>query len=207
MNIAVTGGMGSGKSKVSKELSKILGAKLVNVDHICRDLLQPQCKGLEALREVAPSVCFLPDGSLNRPALREAIFADELFRKRVDSVLHPLVRKEIQCICKEANNDTIPLIVEIPLLFETGWQADFDCSLLVYASNEICVTRIMQRDLVTEDAALLSIAAQMPIQAKIELADLLVDNSASFAETVDQLEDLVKTDSFSRKTKMVMNNT
>ena len=74
MNIAVTGGMGSGKSKVSKELSKILGAKLVNVDHICRDLLQPRCEGLEALRQVAPSACFLPDGTLNRPALREAIF-------------------------------------------------------------------------------------------------------------------------------------
>jgi len=207
MNIAVTGGMGSGKSKVSRELSKILGAKLVNVDHICRDLLQPRCEGLEALRQVAPLTCFLQDGTLNRPALREAIFTDELFRKQVDSVIHPLVRERIQCICREAGNGTIQLVVEIPLLFETGWQADFDCTLLVYASNETCVTRIMQRDLVTEDDALLSIAAQMPIQKKIELADLLVDNSASFAETVDQLEYLVETNSFSRKTKQVMNNT
>ena len=128
-----------------------------------------------------------------------------LFRKQVDRVIHPLVRKEIQCICKEAGSDV--LVVEIPLLFETGWQDDFDCTLLVYASNEVCVTRIMQRDLVTEDAALLSIAAQMPIQKKIELADLLVDNSESFAETVDQLKYLVETDSFARKTKLVMNKT
>ncbi len=206
MNIAVTGGMGSGKSKVSKELSRILDAKLVNVDHICRDLLQPSCEGLEALRHIAPAFCFLSNGSLNRPALREAIFADELFRKQVDSVIHPLVRKEILRFCKETGNHTIPLVVEIPLLFETGWQGDFDCTLLVYASENVCVKRVMQRDMVTEEAARLSIAAQMPIQAKVELADLLVDNSASFAETVDQLQYLAENKSFVRKTKMAMNN-
>lgn len=207
MNIAVTGGMGSGKSKVSIELAKLLCAKLVNVDHICRDLLEPGCEGLEALQQIAPAACFLADGALNRPALREAIFADELFRKKVDSVIHPLVRNEIYRICNEAGNETAPLVFEIPLLFETGWQADFDCTLLVYANDEVCVKRIMQRDVVSEDAALLSIAAQMPIQEKVELADFLVDNSASFAETVDQLQCLVENDSFVRKAKRVMNNT
>ncbi len=88
------------------------------------------------------------------------------------------------------------LVVEIPLLFETGWQGDFDCTLLVYASDEICTKRIMQRDLVSEKAASSSIAAQMPIEEKVKLADFQVDNSGSFAETLDQIEYLVKKDSF-----------
>jgi dephospho-CoA kinase len=207
MNIAVSGGMGSGKSQVSKQLSKILGVNLVNVDHICRDLLQPSCEGLDALQKVVPAVCFSPDGTLDRPVLREAIFADELLRKQVDGIIHPLVRKETLRFCKESEINSISLVFEIPLLFEKGWQSDFDCTLLVYASPEICVKRIMQRDLVSKSAALLSIAAQMPIQEKVMLADFLVDNSGSFAETLEQLEYLDENDSFVRKKKLVMKNT
>ena len=207
MNIAVSGGMGSGKSKVSKQLAKLLEVNLVNVDQICRDLLQPSCEGLDALRKVIPAVCFCSDGTLDRPVLREAIFADELLRKWVDSVIHPLVRKETLRLCKESETNSISLVFEIPLLFEKGWQGDFDCTLLVYASPEICVKRIAQRDLVSKSAALLSIAAQMPIQEKVMFADFLIDNSGSFAETLDQLEYLVENDSFTRKKKLVMKNT
>lgn len=207
MNIAVTGGMGSGKSMASIELAKLLGAELINVDRVCQTLLQPGGKGMEALQQVAPAACFLEDGSLNRPVLREAIFEDESFRKQVDSVIHPLVRKEVLCYCKKAKKKPNPLVVEIPLLFETGWQTDFDCSLLVYASDEICVKRIMQRDLVNEKAALLSVAAQIPIQEKVQLADFLIDNNGSTAETLDQIAYLVENDCFAEKTNMAMNNT
>lgn len=207
MNIAVTGGIGSGKSKVSAALSKILGVNLVNADSICRELLQPGCEGLKVLRKIAPAECFLADKSLDRPRLRTKIFADAVFRKQVDRAIHPLVRKEILRMCKNAKNKANSLVIEIPLLFETGWQFDFDCSLLVYASDEICVKRIMQRDLVTRKSALLSVAAQMPMEDKVKMADCLIDNSATFAETLDQLEYLVENDSFVRKTKCVMNNT
>ncbi len=207
MNIAVTGGMGSGKSMASIELSKLLGAELVNVDRVCQTLLQPGGKGMEALQQVASAACFKDDGSLNRPVLREALFEDESLRKQVDSVIHPLVRKEVLCHCKKAKKEMNPLVVEIPLLFETGWQKDFDCTLLVYASEEICVKRIMQRDLVNEKAALLSVAAQIPIQEKVQLADFLIDNNGTTAETRDQIEYLVESDCFAEKTTMTMNNT
>ena len=207
MNIAVTGGMGSGKSSVTAELAKRLDATMLNADHICRDLLQPGCKGLVALQQVAPDACFLEDGSLNRPQLRKAIFADKILRKQVDSVIHPLVRKEIHSHCKLAETGGASMVVEIPLLFETAWQGDFDCTLLVYASDEVCVERIMQRDQVDEKAAHLSIAAQIPIQEKVQLADFLVDNSGSFAETLDQIEYLIAKGCFLEKTKMTMNNT
>ncbi len=207
MNIAVTGGMGSGKSRVSVELAKHLNAKMLSADHICRDLLQPGCNGLVALQQVAPEICFSKDGMLNRPLLRQAIFADKLLRKQVDSVIHPLVRKEIHLYCELAEANGTTMVVEIPLLFETAWQGDFDCTLLVYASDEVCVERIIQRDLVDEKAACLSIRAQIPIQEKIQLADFLVDNSGSFAETLDQIEYLVEKGCFLEKTNMTMNNT
>ena len=207
MNIAVTGGMGSGKSSVTAELAKRLGVKMLSADHICRDLLQPGCKGLAALQRVAPKTCFSEDATLNRPLLREAIFADKIVRKQVDSVIHPLVRKEIHSHCKQAEANGTTTVVEIPLLFETAWQRDFDCTLLVYASEEVCVKRIMQRDLVDEKAAYLSIAAQIPMQEKVQLAELLVDNSGSFAETLDQIEYLIEKGCFLEKTSMAMNNT
>jgi len=207
MNIAVTGSMGSGKSRVSAELSKLLSAKLISADHICRDLLQPDCQGLIALQQVIPAACFSEDGILYRPVLREAIFTDNLLRKRVDNVIHPMVHKEITALCKLSEIDGTNMIVEVPLLFEAAWQGDFDCTLLVYASDEICIKRIMKRDLVDKKAASLSLAAQIPIQEKVQLADFLVDNSGSIAETLDQIEYLIEKDCFLEKTNMVMNNT
>ena len=207
MNIAVTGSMGSGKSRVAVKLADMLFAELINVDHICRDLLQPGCECLTLLKKITPNTCFEADGSLDRPAFRQKIFADKSFRKRVDAVIHPLVREQILALCRKGKENAKCIVVEIPLLFETGWQDDFDCSLLVYANDELCVKRIMQRDQVTELSAHLSLNAQMPISEKVLLADQLVDNSATFAETVDQLEYLIKKGCFVRKTKPAMNNT
>jgi len=188
--------MGSGKSLVSVELSRLLGAKQINVDHVCRDMLQLGGKGLEALRQIAPVTCFLDDGALNRPVFRQTIFENGPFRTQVDSIIHPLLRKEILHSCNDCKKNNIPLVVEIPLLFEAGWQEDFDYSLLVYADEEICLKRIMQRDSVSKKEALLSIAAQKPIQEKAQLADFLIDNTESLAKTVDQIEYLVENDCF-----------
>jgi dephospho-CoA kinase len=196
VNIVVTGGMGSGKSMVSVELSRLLGAKLINVDHVCRDMLQLGGKVLKALRKIAPAACFLDDGTLNRPVFRQIIFEDAPFRIQVDGIIHPLLRKEVLHYCNDYRKKNIPLVIEIPLVFEAGWQEDFDYSLLVYADEEICLKRIMQRDLVSKKEALLSIAAQIPIQEKVQLADFLIDNTESFAKTVDQIEYLVENNCF-----------
>ena len=207
MNIAVTGGIGSGKSSVSKMLAQRLGASLVNADVICRDLLEPGAACLQELQMVIPESCFSDNGTLNRPALREAIFTDKSLRQRVDGIVHPQVRKEIHRLCRQEGGQGKDVVVEVPLLFEAGWQADFDCTLLVSADTETCVRRIMERDQVDEAAARSAVAAQMAIEEKVPLADLLVDNSSSLAETADHLEHLIETDAFAMKTKRGMNNT
>ena len=207
MNIAVTGGIGSGKSSVSKILADRLGCDLISADAICRDLLEPGTACLQELQTVIPKSCFSNGGNLDRAALREAIFSDKRLRQQVDGIIHPRVRKEIRRLCNQKGGPGHVIVIEIPLLFETGWQADFDCTLLVYADNETCVRRIMERDQVDELAARSAVAAQMDIEDKVPLADLLIDNSSSLVETVDHLEGLIKTDAFAMKTKRGMNNT
>ena len=199
MNIAITGGMGSGKTMVSQAFCEMLKGTLLSADHVCRDLLSVGCKGWVGLKKIAPAECFLADGEIDRPVLRKVIFADESFRKQVDDVLHPMVRKKLQYLCNKKEVDSSPFVVEVPLLYEKGWQDDFDCTVVVYASEEVCVTRVMQRDSVTRADAVTAIASQIPLEQKIELADYVVNNSASFAETIEQLEHLVENQAFSRK--------
>ncbi len=207
MNIAVTGGMGSGKTQISKELAELLDGILVSADSLCRDLLSVGNKGWQGLKGIAPADIFSPDGEINRPVLRKKIFADKQFREAVDTLIHPLVRNEIQRFCKKAKDDSVDLVAEIPLLFEKGWQGDFDCTLLVYAEEAVCIQRVMKRDLVSKEAAAESVSAQMKIEEKVKLADFVVDNSLLFAEAVEELEWLVKKDSFGKKIEETMKNT
>ncbi len=185
MNIAITGGIGSGKSKVAQALGEMLKGTVLSADHICRDLLAVDCKGWLRLQEIAPAECFLAEGEIDRPVLRRTIFADDSFRKEVDDILHPMVRKELQYLCAQTDTNGTPLVVEVPLLYEKGWQGDFDCTIVVDASDDICVNRVVQRDCVTRADALAAIASQMPLKKKVALADYVVNNSASFVETID----------------------
>ena len=207
MKVAVTGGIGSGKSTVAKMLASRLGGVFISADAICRDLLKPGTACLQKLRKVVPHSCFLNGGALDRAALRQAIFSDKSLRQQVDGVIHPQVRKEIHRLCEEKGDPVQVVVIEVPLLFETGWQTDFDCTLLVYADNETCVRRIMERDQVDEQAARSAVAAQMDIEDKVQLSDLIIDNSSSLAESAEHLEYLVETDAFIMKTKRGMNNT
>jgi dephospho-CoA kinase len=206
MNIAVTGGMGSGKTQISKVLVEMLNGTLVSADMICRDILSVDRIGWRGLKKMAPADVFLADGEINRPLLREKIFSDSLFREAVDNLIHPLVRTEILGFCVKAKADSVHLVAEVPLLFEKGWQGDFDCTLLVYAPVADCIQRVMQRDLVPKAAAVKSIAAQMQIDEKVKLADFVVDNSSSFAETIEELKVFVKKHSFEYKIEDGMKN-
>ena len=207
MNIAVTGGMGSGKTRISKVLAEMLGATLVSADLLCRDLLAVNYKGWKGVRQIASPDMFLPGGEINRPVLRKSIFADSEFREEVDNLLHPLVREELRYYCKKAKDHSVPLVAEIPLLFEKGWQDDFDCTLLVYAEESDCVQRVMRRDLVSQEAAIESVAAQMTIQEKRKYADFVVDNSSSFAEALEELQQVMEMNSFVEKVEGNMKNT
>ncbi|HID69540.1 MAG TPA: dephospho-CoA kinase [Desulfobacterales bacterium] len=183
MNIAVTGGMGAGKSRVATVLAELLGAMKVSADSICRELLCPGNPAYLQIRDTFPADCFFEDGQLNRTYLRELIFRDKVQRTKLDDILHPMVRNELNLLKQAAHSTGVDLIAEVPLLYEKGWQSDFDCSLVVFADEEVCLNRIMSRDHVTREKARESFLSQMPLDEKCRLGDWVIGNSGSFTMT------------------------
>jgi len=193
VNIAVTGGMGAGKSFVASKFAALIGAENISADLICRDLLEIGGTAYRQMQHHFDSDYFLDDGQLNRSFLREAIFRQKNIRSQVDALLHPLVRSELLERCQQAREQSVNLVVEVPLLFEKGWQGDFDTTLVVFADENTCLDRIIARDRVSKDSARAGVASQMALSEKCKLGDLVVDNSGSRDHTCKQLTKVSQT--------------
>jgi len=160
-----------------------------DADEEVRSLLMSGGQGWCRLRSWLPPAYFADDGTLLKQRLRRAIFDDPLLRKRVEADLHPLVLGNLQAkiVASEC-----PCLVEVPLLYEVGWQAYFDAVLVVYASDSIASARLMARDQVSADQAQAVLQAQLPIEDKVGMADYVVDNSRGWSETLLQLVKIKK---------------
>lgn len=179
--LGITGGIGSGKSAVSRLLASFCLRPLIDVDQCCRHLLDVGQPGWQALRDHFGQAFLLADQSVHRAALRERLFTDGDFRRQVDSLLHPLARAMLR---REVDRCSTPaVLVEIPLLYEAGWQHDVDAVLVVYARKGRQCCRIMQRDGVSRKKAAQAIASQMSLAAKAAQADYCIDNSGSWYRT------------------------
>ncbi|MEA2114186.1 MAG: dephospho-CoA kinase [Thermodesulfobacteriota bacterium] len=185
--IAITGGIGSGKSKVCSHLAKLCQLPVVDLDRICRQLLVTGAPGWLALKELLDDYFFTVSGELDRVAFRKVLFEDEGLRSRVDSLLHPLARKEM---AEQVSRHSGPVLVEIPLLFEAGWQEDVQLIVVVYADPEVRVQRIVSRDNVSAEQARQEICAQYSLAEKALQAHHVTDNSGSWQETCLQLSHL-----------------
>lgn len=189
--VAITGGMGSGKSSVAAYLCELGGAKGFSADTICRQLLEPEAQGWLALRTAFGDRFFLQDQHLDRPLLRKVLFENQEFRLGLNGLLHPLVRSEIASRI-EREMDRLPeaqarFVVEVPLLYEAGWERDFSPVVVAYADEKSCLQRIMLRDRISEAEAKKAIAAQMPLSQKALLADHVIDNSGPWSDTCLQI--------------------
>ena len=182
MILGITGGIGSGKSSVSRLLAAYCLAPLIDVDRCCRNLLEKGQPGWQALHAAFGTTYELPDGTVNRSAFREALFADLALRRQVDALLHPAALARMQqelALVQDA-----PLVlVEIPLLYEAGWQAHVNAVLVVYARRAVQFCRILRRDRVSHRQARQALSAQMPLAEKAALADHVIDNSGNWAAT------------------------
>ncbi|MEW6428389.1 MAG: dephospho-CoA kinase [Thermodesulfobacteriota bacterium] len=183
--LGITGTIGSGKSSVSRCLAANFQLRLLDADAVCRSLTAPGAAGYRLLVEDLPACFFGADGSLDRSALRRAIFAEPRLRERINALLHPLAR---QCIREEIRREGGGRVaVEVALLFEAGWAADFDSVLLVYADQERIAARLAARDRLSPDEVRSALAAQWPMSRKIDLADHVVDNSGPWPDTCLQV--------------------
>ena len=187
--VGITGGIGSGKSRVCQYLAEICHLPVVNLDIICKDLLAKGAPGYQALQKELGEVFFTLSGELDRVLFRTAIFSDRKLRQQVNSILHPLARQEM---LRQISGLSGTVLIEIPLLFEAGWQGDVDYIVVVYADDDICCQRIVQRDSVVKDQAVNSIAAQHSLADKARQADVVIDNSGHWVDTCHQVNVFAK---------------
>ncbi|MFS8639714.1 MAG: dephospho-CoA kinase [Symbiobacteriaceae bacterium] len=185
--IGLTGSIASGKSTVSAMLREI-GAPVIDADAIVHDLQRPGTPVFEAIvREFGPAV-LLPDGSLDRRALGQIVFADPDRRRALEAIVHPAVRAEIWRQVERHRRDGYPAVVlDIPLLYESGWDRLVDEVWVVYVDPETQRARLMARSGLTPAEAEARIAAQMDLEEKAQRADRVIDNRGSLAETRAQV--------------------
>ena len=192
MIIAVTGNLGTGKSTVSRLLAAQLGADLLDTDQLCRQQLQPGREGFTAFKRTFGQNFFQEDGDIDRQRLRQAVFTDGQVKVALEEILHPIVRRQVAGRIAACKNAAIDLVVEVPLLYEVGWQEEFELCVVVFIPSHLCVRRVLERD--SMDAAEIDkvLASQMELSKKITLADVIIDNSGTFVSTVHQVNLLAK---------------
>jgi dephospho-CoA kinase len=187
--IGLTGGIASGKSTVSSLLLE-LGAALVDADRIAREVVLPGEPTLEEVVSAFGQAIIAEDGSLHRKKLGEIVFADPQLRKKLESILHPAIRARMkeQMLRLEMENPKRLVVVDIPLMYESGLQDWFEEILLVYVPVEVQLQRLMSRDGLSKAEAQSRLAAQWSIEDKRELATVIIDNSGTLEETKRQVQ-------------------
>jgi dephospho-CoA kinase len=183
VRIAVTGGIGSGKSAVAARLAA-LGAVVVDADRIAREVVEPGTPGLAAVvAEFGPDV-LTPDGALDRAAMAAIVFADPERRAALEAIVHPLVgRRSAELLAAAAQGSVV--VYDVPLLAESagdalGRRSEFDAVVVVEAPLETRVRRLVSRGL-TEADARARIAAQASDEQRRAIADRVVVNDGDLA--------------------------
>jgi len=188
--IGLTGGIGSGKSTVAKLIGE-LGVPVLDADQLAREVVEP---GRPALAEVAAAwpEAIGPDGKVARKRLADIVFADPAQRLRLEAIMHP----RIQALADErlaelARKGHALAFYEASLLVESGRYKDFDGLVVVTASPETQLERLLARGDLTEPEAQARIDAQLPLLAKVRVATHLVDNDGELEATKSQVERLL----------------
>ncbi|RZW19186.1 MAG: dephospho-CoA kinase [Desulfobulbaceae bacterium] len=189
MLVGITGTIGSGKSVVARMLGELLSATVFSSDEICRRLLEKGEAGYKKMLENWGDLYLNDSREVDRALLRKAVFADQKVRTALEDILHPLVRLEL-LEAKDAGGSTTIQLAEVPLLFECGWQADFDYIVCVITDPDIALQRAVERDSVRPAEVEKIARIQLDGALKAERSDWVIDNSGSLNETWGQVQQL-----------------
>jgi len=174
--IGLTGGIGSGKSTVAA-LLVAEGAVLVDTDAIARRIAEPGGIAMPAIEAAFGRTVIAPDGGLDRAGMRQLVFADSGARKRLESILHPLIGAETERLAAAAGQ--APVVFDVPLLVESGrWRANVDRVLVVDATEDTQLRRVIARSGWAPDAVRAVIAQQAPRKLRREAADAVIFNES-----------------------------
>ena len=184
----LTGGIASGKSTVAKMLAAS-GARIVDADRIAREVVRPGRAAWQEIVRHFGRVILLPDGQIDRSALGNIIFNEPKSQRALNAIVHPRVLERMQRAVRQlaAEHPDAPVIVDVPLLIESGWHASLPIIILVYVPEALQQTRLMKRDGLSAADAMARIRSQMPIETKRHHADFIIDNSGTLAATQKQV--------------------
>ena len=174
--VGLTGGIASGKSTIANFFSD-LNVPIIDTDLIARDILGTKSPALIEIRTTFGDAVICADGSLDRNAMREIIFAEERKRQLLENILHPRIQKEAYQQIAQSIGPYV--IVVVPLLYESSMKEAMDRILVVDCQEETQLQRLIERDNETIEQARLIIAAQASRADRLSIADDIIDNEGN----------------------------
>ena len=181
LTVALTGGIGSGKTTVSRMFCD-RGVPVIDADEIAREITRAGGPAFKDVLELFGPSALAPDGELRRDHIRRAVFRDEMLRRRLEAIIHPLVYAEIRRRLAAADHPYC--VVSVPLLLESGSTAEFDQVLVVDVPEELQLRRTAERDRLPESEIRKVIDSQVSREARLLAADDVVRND----DDLDYLE-------------------
>jgi dephospho-CoA kinase len=188
LKVGLTGGIGSGKSEVSKRLREH-GAVVIDADMIAREVVEPGTPGLAAVVAEFGEGVLLPSGALDRERVGRIVFADPDRLAALNAIVHPLVGERMQELMDAAPADAV-VVYDVPLLAENGLAGMYDEVVVVDAPEEVQLDRLVARRGMTEEDARARMANQASREERRAVATRVIDNSGSLADLKTQVDAL-----------------
>ncbi|MEU6095572.1 dephospho-CoA kinase [Streptomyces sp. NPDC047079] len=188
LKVGLTGGIGAGKSEVSRLLVEC-GAVLIDADRIAREVVAPGTPGLAAVVEAFGDDILTADRSLDRPRLGSLVFSDPHKLAVLNSIVHPLVGARSRELETAAPEDAV-VVHDVPLLAENGLAPLYDVVVVVDASPATQLDRLVRLRGMTEDDARARMAAQAPREKRLEIADIVIDNDVPLEQLRGRVRDV-----------------
>ncbi|MFS8203080.1 dephospho-CoA kinase [Streptomyces sp. CWNU-52B] len=188
LKVGLTGGIGAGKSEVSRLLVEH-GAVLIDADRIAREVVAPGTPGLTAVVDAFGADVLTADGTLDRPKLGSIVFADAEKLAVLNSIVHPLVGARSRELEEAASADSV-VVHDVPLLAENGLAKLYDLVIVVDASTDTQLDRLVRLRGMTEDDARARMAAQATREKRREIADVVIDNDVPLEALRQRVRDV-----------------
>ena len=190
--LGLTGGIATGKTTISNYL-KSIDIPVLDADEYARKVVEPGTPGLAEITNTFGEQVLRADGSLNRKLLGQIVFNDSSSRQTLNDITHPRIQQMMADELHRLAEQQIPLVIlDIPLLLENQNVAGADAVMVVTIPESLQLTRLMQRNNLTEKEAQSRISAKMPLVEKEKLADFVIDNSGTISSTQKQVEKVIQ---------------
>jgi len=190
--VGLTGGIASGKSTVSL-MFREAGIPVICADELAHEVVKPGSAALDEIRRTFGDEFIDSEGNLNRAAMARLVFKDKNKRQDLESIIHPRVAEEQRKLIRQfAVQGHNIVVVDVPLLYESGLEDSFDMILVAYVPPEVQIQRLIARDQATDKEARSRLDAQLPIEKKKRLAGRIIDNTGPVEHTREQVLGIIK---------------